>query len=335
MTKQSSKTTSTTTSTTTATVLDSTDTSRDLQALFMAQIGTEPFNEARPERPARPEGYSAVVEKLEGLVEGTARGIAGSAHSSSLTGDDINGLFLEQLDRLSRSGFEFGNIGPALEYRNKARLFSSAERTYDDRAEHALGAALKALEQHTGDVLAVLEARSIVGPDIAEAGAAPNRTMATVAVEMLLAEAKQQNPKPLALRAGRGLMLLSAAGIDMAALDHADVMRGSAGALAEHAVAEVSGKNMLYAGGTPGLALQVSGGVVYEMKEAAAGKGLRRYAVLAATTEGKLAPALAALEEEQRVNQPQWRTPGASRTLPDYRAGRDTSLVARHSGARG
>lgn len=312
-----SSTGSTTPSTPLYTVLGSTDTSRALQQVLLAQMGTEPFTKTAPERPEAPEGYTETIKGLSGIVGSVARRLHGS--TGNLTEDDVTGIFLESLDSLGHTGFDFSGITPALKHRSQHRMYASLEKQYADAVAQHMRGVEAGLGSSAGDVLGVLEARSVVGPDIDEAAAAPNRTLTTVAIEMLLAEKGQQHPKPLALRAGRGCTALAAGGLTASALTREDILAACAGALLEHSIPG-SRRSLVRVGkGEGSFSLELRAGVVFETREVTrAGQGLKRYRVVGATTESALLQAQAELAEEHEVNR--WSFGSAYQDRISYQA---------------
>lgn len=174
-----------------------------------------------PEMPASYPDIQRGLDRIVGQFADPAR-----SQSRRTDASDIEREFLEVMTNAHNSGFDFSELAKVLGYRqerDRARTLQDAYvRSSSARAE-ALG---EAIRDWLEDLSAVLAIREVVGTDVvSDAAQAPNKTMAAMALQMMVQEkatagaAAELN----ALAAGRGLMLLAQVDIAASELERSDL----------------------------------------------------------------------------------------------------------------
>lgn len=174
--------------------------------------------------PEMPESYSEVQRGIERIAAQFADPARAEVRRTST--DDVEREFLEVLTNAQNSGFDFTELAKVLDYRQERDRARTRQDSYVRFSTEKAERLEKLVRAWLQDLLDVLTIRDVVGIDtVNDAAEATNKTLAAVALNMMVAEkvsaavAAELN----VVAAGRGLMTLAQAGIAPADLMLADL----------------------------------------------------------------------------------------------------------------
>jgi len=204
-------------------------------ALFDALKAAVPFNLVEVPATKYPTAPANLQELRKGITTMTELFTSDERAASKKTSrDDVEHELMGVMTTLSNRGFAFGDLPSLFAFeQDRNRHLDTVTRYTRAATENTKLLSAKAAEW-LADVLAVLSVAKIVGPEVlADAAAAPNKTMAALGIDLHVREklnASAQAGVPV-MAAGRGLMILKAAKIDALTLELADIELAAAMAL--------------------------------------------------------------------------------------------------------
>lgn len=201
--------------------------STNADALFaLLSDSVDMSREAAPSltAPDKPEHYSEVKAGLYRIAERAVDPARAQERRTDST--DVAHELVDLLADAARRGFRFDALGLVLDYDEAHKRYRSAMDVYARSSDARAQLAAKAVQAWVDDLLAVLNIREVLGADVVvEAQAADNKLLASTALRFV-AEEKLSNGVSSSLpiiAAGRGLMVLRAAGIQSDVLTRRDL----------------------------------------------------------------------------------------------------------------
>lgn len=183
-------------------------------------------------RPSAPDGLPAL---RKGIDKMTAHFTSAERASYKNTGnDDVSNELLSVMTLMHKSGFAFEQLPALFAYEEERLKFNSDALAYADRADSNTAEVVAKVAAWLGDVAAVLSVAGVVGAEVmAEAATAPNKTIASLAIDLHVRDKLNSSAQAAVptLAAGRGLMVLKSADIDATMLTAEDVALAGAIAL--------------------------------------------------------------------------------------------------------
>ncbi|WP_338508576.1 hypothetical protein [Pseudomonas poae] len=270
-------------------------------ALFDALKAAVPFNLVEVPTTKYPTAPANLQELRKGITTMTELFTSDErADAKKTSRDDVEHEFVSVLTTMSNRGFAFADLPTLFAFEQDRNQHLDTVTRYT-RAANANTEALSAkVSEWFSDITAVLSVAKVVGADVmAEAAAAPNKTMAALGIDLHVREklnASAQAGVPV-MAAGRGLMVLKAANIDALSLDLGEVELAAAMALYSYFPDAIEGASMQEAGlrfGSVVLGANADGVVVYRDAVQSNASGLLPHTALVAA-DGK---ALAALQSK-------------------------------------
>ncbi|UVL30743.1 hypothetical protein [Pseudomonas donghuensis] len=244
--------------------------------------------------PAVPDNYAAVKTGLHGLAE---KFIDPARAEGKRTGaDDVARELGAVLAQAARSGMPLADLPAALDYDAVMLQYRGQQAHYlRSSDEHAARQAAD-IQTWLADLLAVLKVREVLGADVVQdAAGAGNKTMAATALDLVARE--RLNTAGAAdlpvMAAGRGLMVLLAAGVDPAelVLHDLEVLVGLAGSEIVPAIlpgAGLSAADLSFRAGTSLVKVSTRGAVLYREAETQGGRVVLPHSVLVAVSPDAL-----------------------------------------------
>lgn len=174
--------------------------------------------------PQMPDKYVDVKAGLQRMGEQLADPARGDARRTSV--DDVSRELTELLSIAASKGMPFDKLPDALEYDRAMKQYRSQQQDYLSRSNAKAAELAGSVQEWVSDLAAVLQMKEHVGLDVVqEAAAGQNYTYAALALKMHVEENSTTAGAaglPV-MPAGRGLMKLRAAGVEVAALTAADL----------------------------------------------------------------------------------------------------------------
>lgn len=174
--------------------------------------------------PEKPEHYAEVKSDLHRIAERAIDPARAQERRTDST--DVARELVSLLADAARRGFRFDALGAVLDYDEAHKCYRSAMDVYARSSDARAQRAAKAVQAWGDDLLAVLNIREVLGAEVVgEAQAADNKLLASTALRFV-AEEKLSSGASSSLpiiAAGRGLMVLRAAGIQADSLMHRDL----------------------------------------------------------------------------------------------------------------
>ncbi|MGN0924483.1 hypothetical protein [Ectopseudomonas mendocina] len=174
--------------------------------------------------PDKPAHYSEVKAGLYRIAERAVDPARAQERRTDST--DVAHELVSLLADAARRGFRFDALGLVLDYDEAHKRYRSDMDIYARSSDARAQRAAKAVQAWVDDLLAVLSIREVLGAEVVvEAQAADNKLLASTALRFV-AEEKLSNGVSSSLpiiAAGRGLMVLRAAGIQADSLMHKDL----------------------------------------------------------------------------------------------------------------
>lgn len=289
-----------------------TSTSQALLALISQHVKLDPYRPKLDPEPRRPNGHDDAQAALRDVARAIRSGLGslastpGPSQATNFEADVLNSLRSALGEALLGKRVPFDNLSASLLYLKEHEVWSRRRHGELRMAKGAADASLESLHRIVDQLAGILRMREELGAEaVSDAAAAPNKSIAAVALQMA---AQEQAKKVEPLQAGifdaaRGLMLLQAAGIDSEALTHETLEQAVATALLsiyqgnpdQTATAFICGR-----------AVSTLSGVAYRLEErrTSAGLSMVRTAVIAAGTTQALASATQSLSEAAESRSP-------------------------------
>lgn len=270
-------------------------------ALFDALKAAVPFHLVEVPSTKYPAAPANLQELRKGITTMTELFTSDErADSKKTSRDDVEHELMAVMTTLSNRGFAFADLPNLFAFEQDRNQHLDTVTRYT-RAANANTDALSAkVAEWFSDITAVLSVAKVVGADVmAEAAAAPNKTMAALGIDLHVREKLNASAQAgvQVMAAGRGLMILKAAKIDALSLDLGDVELAAAMALYSYFPDAIEGASMQEAGlrfGSVVLGANADGVVVYRDAVQSNASGLLPHTALVAA-DGK---ALAALQSK-------------------------------------
>lgn len=290
-----------------------TSTSQALLALIGQHVQLDPYRPKLDPEPCRPEGHDGAQAALRDVARAIRSGLGnlastpGPSQATNFEADVLNALRAALGEALLGKRVPFDDLSASLLYLKEHEVWSRRRHGELRMAKGAADASLESLHRIVDQLAGILSMREVLGDEaVTDAAAAPNKSIAAVALQMV---AQEQAKKVEPLQAGifdaaRGLMLLQSAGIDAEALTHEALEQAVAAALLsiyqtspdQTATAFIAKR-----------AVSILSGVAYRLEErrTSAGLSMVRTAVIAAGTTEALASAQGAVQEVQGTSAPE------------------------------
>ncbi|MBC3454061.1 hypothetical protein HU745_23635 [Pseudomonas mosselii] len=244
--------------------------------------------------PVVPSNYAAVKAGLSRMAE---RFIDPARAEGKRTGaDDVARELGAVLAQAARSGMPLANLPAALEYDAAMQQHRGQQAHYLRSSDEHAARQVEAIQTWLADLLAVIKVREVLGDDVVQdAAAAGNKTMAATALDLVARE--KLNTAGAAdlpvMAAGRGLMVLLAAGVDPAELVLTDLevlaaLAGNEIIPATLPDAGLSAADLSFRAGTSLVKVSTRGTVLYREAETQGGRVVLPHSVLAAVSQTAL-----------------------------------------------
>ncbi|HDS1756977.1 hypothetical protein [Pseudomonas sp. M5] len=244
--------------------------------------------------PVVPQNYVDVKSGLNRMAErfiDPAR-----AEGKRTSADDVARELGAVIAQAARSGMPLADLPAALDY-DAAMLQHRGQQAHYLRSSDEHAARLAAdIQTWLADLLAVLKVREALGADVVQdAAGAGNKTMAATALDLVARE--KLNTAGAAdlpvMAAGRGLMVLLAAGVDPAELELTDleVLVALAGVEIIPAIlpgAGLAAADLSFRAGTSLVKVTTRGAVLYREAETQGGRVVLPHSVLVAVSQEAL-----------------------------------------------
>ncbi|CAE6914445.1 conserved protein of unknown function [Ectopseudomonas oleovorans] len=174
--------------------------------------------------PEKPEHYAEVKSGLHSIAEHAIDPARAQERRTDST--DVARELVSLLADAARRGFRFDALAPALEYDEAHKRYRSTMDVYARNSDARAQRAVKAVQDWTDDLLAVLQVCKALGiEEVVEAQAADNKLLASTALRFIAEErgsVSVASALPI-VAAGRGLMVLRSAGIQADKLTQSDL----------------------------------------------------------------------------------------------------------------
>jgi len=244
--------------------------------------------------PAVPQNYADVKAGLSRMAE---RFIDPARAEGKRTGaDDVARELGSVLAQAARSGMPLADLPAAIQYDDEARKYRGQQAQYLRSSDEHAARQAEAIQTWLADLLAVLHVRGVLGNDVVQdAAGAGNKTMAATALDLVARE--KLNTAGAAdlpvMAAGRGLMVLLAAGVDPAELVLTDLevlvaLAGSEIIPATLPGAGLSAADLSFRAGTSLVKVSTRGAVLYREAETQGGRVVVPHSVLVAVSQTAL-----------------------------------------------
>lgn len=285
--------------------------------------------------PTMPDDYAEVKAGLHRMA---AVFIDPARAEGKRTGvDDVARELGAVFAQAARKGMPFAALPAAMLFDETLAKFRADQTRYLHASDAHAARQVEAIQVWLNDVLAVLTVRGLLGADVVQdASAAGNKTMAATALDLVAREklTKAGSADLPVLAAGRGLMVLQAAGVDPAELELSDLEALVALAGAEIIPATLPGAGLSAAdlslrAGTSLVKVSTRGAVLYREAETQGGRSMLPHSVLIAASE-------AAREQLQgEISERLSRTPHSFQGATVGNSSLDRSRRTMHSGGLG
>lgn len=244
--------------------------------------------------PAVPSNYADVKAGLSRMAE---HFIDPARAEGKRTGaDDVTRELGAVLAQAARSGMPLADLPAALDYDAAMVQYRGQQTQYLRSSDEHAARQAEAIQTWLADLLAVLSVREVLGADVVQdAAAAGNKTMAATALDLVARE--KLNTAGAAdlpvMAAGRGLMVLLAAGVDPAELELADLevlvaLVGNEIIPATLPGAGLSAADLSFRAGTSLVKVSPRGAVLYREAETQGGRVVLPHSVLVAVSQTTL-----------------------------------------------
>ncbi|MDZ3993550.1 hypothetical protein [Pseudomonas sp. Teo4] len=244
--------------------------------------------------PAVPSNYADVKAGLSRMAE---RFIDPARAEGKRTGaDDVARELGAVLAQAARSGMPLADLPAALDHDSAMVQYRGQQEQYLRSSDAHAACQAEAIQTWLADLLAVLSVREVLGDDLVQdAAAAGNKTMAATALDLVARE--KLNTAGAAdlpvMAAGRGLMVLLAAGVDPAELVLTDleVLVALAGIEIIPATlpgAGLAAADLAFRAGTSLVKVGTRGAVLYREAETQGGRVVLPHSVLVALSPDAL-----------------------------------------------
>lgn len=244
--------------------------------------------------PARPENYADVKSGLYRMAEkfiDPAR-----AEVKRYGADDVARELGEVFAQAARSGMPLEDLPAALEYDAAAQKYRDQQTQYLRSSDAHAARQVSLIQAWLADLMAVLKLREVLGADaMQDAAGAGNKTMAATALDLVARE--KLNSAGAAdlpvMAAGRGLMVLLAAGVDPAEVVLSDLellvaLTGSEIIPCVLPGAGLSADDLSFRVGTSLVKVSTRGAVLYREAETQGGRVVLPHSVLVAVSHAAL-----------------------------------------------
>ncbi|MFG0863849.1 hypothetical protein [Pseudomonas sp. CJQ_13] len=244
--------------------------------------------------PAVPSNYADVKAGLSRMAE---RFIDPARAEGKRTGaDDVARELGAVLAQAARSGMPLADLPAALDYDAAMVQYRGQQAHYLKSSDAHAALLAESVQTWLADLLAVLSVRGVLGADVVQdAAAAGNKTMAATALDLVARE--KLNTAGAAdlpvMAAGRGLMVLLAAGVDPAELVLHDLevlvaLAGNEIIPATLPGAGLSAADLSFRAGTSLVKVSTRGAVLYREAETQGGRVVLPHSVLVAVSQTAL-----------------------------------------------
>lgn len=200
------------------------DNSAALLTLLRSTVPLEKLAVPTLTAPQIPDQYPEVKAGIQRMGEQLADPSRSDARRTSV--DDVSRELEELLVIAASKGLPFDKLPDALEYDRAMKQYRSQQADYLRRSNEKAAALSTAVQQWVDDIAAVLHMKEQVGLEVLqEAAAAQNKTFAALALDLHIREhlTSAGSAGLPVMAAGRGLMQVQAAGVDLASLAVADL----------------------------------------------------------------------------------------------------------------
>lgn len=208
----------------TAVTIADNDNSAALLALLRTTVPLDKAAVPVISSPQVPDNYAEVKTGIRRMGERLADPARGDARRTSI--DDVCQEVTELLANAAGKGMPFDKLADALEYDRAMKQYRSQQQGYLSSSNAKAAKLAGAVQEWVSDLAAVLQMKEHVGLEVLqEAADAQNKTFAALALDLHIREhltSAGAAGLPV-MPAGRGLMQLRAAGVEVASLTVADL----------------------------------------------------------------------------------------------------------------